>query len=285
MRSAVVAGNDKIYLYGGGTIASNGNVTGNASDLWTYTPSTGAWFKVEPGTDPNYVKLLDPYAVTIGDYQYFIGTKMTTTETWIMRVRDLGNNAFEFASIMVPGSPLRAHGWAFAWNGDIITAGAGNEDYMIRITTDMVTVSTESLSKTGVSTDYPAVVPWPGSNQFVVVGGERLSTGVQAADCRMLSITGSSEQSSPIPESIAQQSMAFDNDHFYLFGGTHKDGVYTPRKALWKADFISRSFEVDDDFPGDPTVLSASCVLNGYLYIFGGKVGLNTTTKCWSYRL
>lgn len=288
MRSAVVAANDKIYLYGGTTLTSNGTIVGNSSDFWSFTPSTGSWLKIEPNNDPGFSKLLNPYAVNIGDYQYYIGTKMTTTETWLMRVRDLGNNVYEYASVQVPGVSLNPHGWAFAYDSKIVVADSGGENQMriIEPATDMSTVTVTSRINTGASDDYPGVAIWPGSDQYVIVGGERLSQGDQWTITRQALMTSTGNAVTSIPEGISQQAIAFDNDNFYTFGGMHKDGEdYIPRKALWKAPFLSRAITVDDTFPGDPTVLSSACVLNGYLYIFGGKIGLNTTVKCWSYRI
>jgi len=269
--------NKGVYIFGGTKNSSES--THEYSDYMKYTINDGNWFH---GTNPDAARA-EFSAVTLADKLYLLGGTNFSGPSADIRSYDTKNNSWEkLNSLAVP----RQRASSVAYNAEsasiIYTIGGISDGVHL---TSIESYNTKSNTSTllpnsmGIGRTYAAVAML-GKNIYVFGGDSSESS-------ETFEVFDTTRGSWSIPRNLPQNRKRSHatavalNNKIYLIGG--KIGEHNDKKASDTIEIYTPATDSWDEAPGSNLEVArfslGSAVLNGKIYVFGGKDISNRPTN------
>jgi len=192
---------------------------------------------------------------------------------------------------LVANMPLDLYGAAGASDGTYSYHAGGysfttgnNLDSLYRY--DPVADSWTTLANMPTAAIMPSAVYYPTTNKIYVFGGEDANTGTNYNITRIYNIasnTWTTGANMPDVRSFMASGYNSANGKIYLVSGYNTGDVTSAQPDTWEYDPVANTFTSKLDFP-HPAGGTASGVINGHLYVAGGRDAANANINLnWDY--
>ena len=133
-----------------------------------------------------------------------------------------------------------------------------------------------------------SAVYYPTTNKIYVFGGEDLATGVNSNATRIYDIASNTwSAGAPMPDVRSFMAAGYNpaNGKIYLVSGYNTGNVTSAQPETREYDPVANTFTSKAPFP-HPAGGMASGVINGHLYVAGGRDAANTVINLvWDYNI
>jgi N-acetylneuraminic acid mutarotase len=151
---------------------------------------------------------------------------------------------------------------------------------------DPVANSWTTLAPMPTAAIMPSAVYYPTTNKIYVFGGEDANTGTNFNITRIYNIatnTWTTGANMPDVRSFMASGYNSANGKIYLVSGYNTGTVDSAQPDTWEYDPVANTFTSKADFP-HPAGGMASGVINGHLYVAGGRDAANLNINLnWDY--
>ena len=134
-----------------------------------------------------------------------------------------------------------------------------------------------TLAPMSIGIVMPSVVYNPGNNKVYVFGGEDVASGTVYNTTQIYDVTaGTWSTGAPMPDVRAFAASGYYNGKMYVVGGYNTGQVTSSQAQVWEYDPVANTWNTSRLNMPAPLGGPGFGVINGHLYVAGGRDGSNT---------